>query len=365
MTRWIRILTVCAALVSMGAMLARAERVEELPSLGGFDARAYDINDLGQIVGCLTVPGGPGLEAVIWNDGVASGLGIAAGNNFSCAYRINIHGEAVGYSETGALPAQPGNTRTATFWDATGPFDIGASLGLKFSTAFDVNDSGVVAMQGDNPNFGPTTGWVWSMDQGGTPAGADPLYRFGANYGINNDNDMVGYAAAGFDGAQAIYTQFVGKGWATGIEIGPQAVRAPAQATAISDTGIIVGQAGDDRSRSNEAVIFKLNPGRPVAWLDKLDDFDDSIALDVNDEGLIVGNSLRFVATGVETRAVAWIDGEIYDLNNLLNASSSFATLLEATAVNDNRDIVGFGRLHDGRVRGFVIYGFNRNPSSN
>ena len=31
---------------------------------------------------------------------------------------------------------------------------------------------------------------VWSLAQGGIPAGADPIYRFGANYGINNLNDL-------------------------------------------------------------------------------------------------------------------------------------------------------------------------------
>jgi len=364
MTRWIRILTVCVALGPMAAMLAWGQQVEELPTLGGSAAWAYDINDLGQIAGCSTLAGDAVLEATVWNEGVPGGLGVAAGTDFSCANAINIHGEAVGYSETGAVPEQPGNPKTATFWDGAGAFDIGASLGLKRSIAYDINDAGVAALEGDNPNgFGGTAGYAWSIMMGGTPAGADPIYRFGANYGINNANDLVGFAAAGFDGAQAIYARFNGKGWDVGIEIGPQAVRAPARANAISDSGIVVGQAGDDRRRSNEAVIFKLDPRRPVAWLDKLDDFDDSNARDVNDDGLIVGDSLRFGDTGVEQRAVAWVDEKIFDLNLLLNPSSDFEILVSATGVNNSRDIVGYGRLHDGSVRPFVIHGFVGNPN--
>ena len=314
---------------------ASGKTVVELPTLGGSNARAEDINDRKQIVGFSTHAGEAVAEATIWNAQVA------------------------GYSEFGTVPGQPGNAKTATFWDAGGAVDIGSVIGLNHSIAYDLNDNGVVALQGDNPNgFGGTAGYAWSLSMGGTPAGADPIYDFGANHGINILNDMVGFAAAGFDGAQAIHTAFHGTGWDIGTEIGPQAVRAPASANAISDTGIIVGQAGDGRRHVFEAAIFALNPRRSVIWLDKLDDFDDSTALDVNDVGLIVGESLQFGNTGVDQRAVVWVDEEIFDLNRLVRPHSNFEQLLSATGVNIHGDIVGYGQLHDGKIRGFVIYGF-------
>jgi uncharacterized membrane protein len=359
----IRIAVLCVVLIAAGAMAAWGAQVEELPTLGGSTARAYDVNEDGQVVGCSTRVGYTAIEATVWTAGVPEGLGVAAGTNFSCANAINIHGEAVGYSETGVAPGQPGNLRTATFWDAGGPFDIGASLALNFSTANDINDGGVAALQGDSPNpFGSTAGWAWSMALGGTPAGGDSIYRLGANHGINNSNDLAGYAAAGFDGAQAIYTRFNGKGWDIGIEIGPQGVRAPARANAISDSGIVVGQAGDGRQRSSQAARFTLDPHRPVAWLDTLEGFDFADALDVNDGALIVGEMFRFTAAGLESRAVAWIDGRAIDLNRFLNPTSSFAILVSATGVNNRGDIVGCGLLHNGDERAFVIYGFRPNP---
>lgn len=360
-----RILSFFAVLSAWGAMAAWAQPVQALPTLGGTYSWAYDINDLGQIAGCSTHPGDAVLEAVVWNGGVATGLGAAPGTNFSCANAINLRGEAAGYSETGAIPELPGNPRTATFWDAAGAFDLGASLGLVRSVAYDLNDAGFVAMEGDNPVRAGTAGWVWSRTLGGTPAGADPIYRFGANFGIDEGNNLVGYAAVGFDGAQAIHTPYDGKGWGIGTEIGPQGVRAPAAANAVSRGGLVVGQAGDGRRRVNEAVIFKLDRNRPVAWLDKLDDFDESNALDANDSGLIVGDSLRFGEEGVEQRAVVWVDERIFDLNVLLNPASEFEVLVSATGVNDRRDIVGYGVLRNGEVRGFVIYGFSRSPNGN
>jgi uncharacterized membrane protein len=345
--------------------MAWGQQVQELPTLGGANARAYDVNDVGQIVGVSTHAGEAVAEATVWNAQIPTGLGMAAGTNFSFANAINNIGEVAGYSEVGTVPEQPGNAKTATFWGAGGAFDIGGSMSLDHSTAYDLNDGGVVALQGDHPGeFGLTTGFVWSLSMGGTQAGPDPFYRFGANFGINILNDLVGNAAASFDGAQAIYARFNGAGWDTGIEIGPQAVRDPAVANAISDTGIIVGQAGDGRRHRSEAAIFTIGARKPVAWLDKLDDFDDSNALDVNDAGLIVGESRRFASAGVDQRAVVWVDENILDLNYLLNSNSEFHQLLSATGVNNNGAIVGYGRLFNGDVRAFVIDPFVRNANA-
>jgi hypothetical protein len=96
-------------------------------------------------------------------------------------------------------------------------------MGLTRSIAHDINDSSIAALEGNKP--GGTSGYVWNPVQGGLPVGGDPIYQFGANFGINNSNNVVGYNIAGFDGGQAIYTQFNGAGWDVGVEIGPQAVR--------------------------------------------------------------------------------------------------------------------------------------------
>jgi hypothetical protein len=46
------------------------------------------------------------------------------------------------------------------------------------------------------------------------------------------------------------------------------------------------------------------------------------------------------------------------DLNSLLPHDSEFEILLGATGVNIHNDIVGFGRLTDGTLAGFIIEGF-------
>ena len=90
----------------------------------------------------------------------------------------------------------------------------------------------------------------------------------------------------------------------------------------------------------------------------------DSAALDVNDAGLIVGDGIWYLDSGPEKRAVAWVDGQIYDLNQLLRRTSSFRLLVSATGVNANGDVVGYGELYNGDIRPFVIYELGQGPSS-
>ena len=366
MSTWIRalVVSIVLTLILTPAAAIAADPVVELPTLGGAHAQAEDINDLEQIVGWSALAGGR-VEATIWNAGTPSSLGRAPGTDFSFAAAINNSGEVAGYCEFGIIPGEPGNSRTATFWGPGGVIDIGAALRFSYSIGYDINDNGIVALKGDHPEpYQFSTGYVWSPAMGGVQAGADLLYRFGGNHGINNFNDVVGYGAAGLDGAQAILARYDGARWEVGDEIGPQAVRAPASANAISDTGIIVGQAGDDGVHSYEAAIFTLDPRRPVIWLDTLDDFEDSNPLDVNDAGLIVGYSLRYDEYVVDLRAVVWLDEAIYDLNHLLRPNSDFRVLISATGVNANGDVVGYGRLRNGNMRPFLIRRLGQGSSS-
>jgi probable HAF family extracellular repeat protein len=364
MNTWIRALGVLTILTLIPAFAGAADPVVELPTLGGSYAVAEDVNDLGKVVGWSERVGGA-VEATMWSSGVPSSLGLPPAARFSFANAINNVGEVAGYSEIGFVPGDPGNARSATFWGTSGVVDIGAQMEFEDSIAFDINDGGTVVLQADHPGeFGFFTGWVWSEAFGGIPAGPDPLYRFGANFGINDLNDVVGYGAVGFDGHQAILARFNGRGWDNGIEIGPQAVRSPAIANAISNNGIIVGEAGDDGVHVFEAAMFTLDKTKPVVWLDTLDDFEDSSALDVNDAGLVVGFAERYVQGVPERRAVVWVDEQIYDLNHLLRKTSRFRVLTNATGVNAVGDVVGYGVLHGGETRPFIIRELGKGPTS-
>lgn len=76
-----------------------------LPTLGGTDGTALDVNDAGHVVGrSLHASGGP--HAVVWKHGVATDLGTLSGDH-SEARAINNHGVIVGFSsKVGSAPGR-------------------------------------------------------------------------------------------------------------------------------------------------------------------------------------------------------------------------------------------------------------------
>ncbi len=76
----------------------------------------------------------------------------------------------------------------------------------------------------------------------------------------------------------------------------------------------------------------------------------DSYAYSINDKGQIVGSSLA--ADNTQRAFITGKDGLI-DLNTLINPLSGW-TLLEANAINNNGQIVGYG-IFNGQGRGFIL----------
>jgi probable HAF family extracellular repeat protein len=71
--------------------------VTTLPTLGGLNAEAWGINDVGQIVGAADVDA-TFTHACVWHNGTVRDLGALPGAQFSEAVAINASGVAVGFS---------------------------------------------------------------------------------------------------------------------------------------------------------------------------------------------------------------------------------------------------------------------------
>lgn len=121
-------------------------------------------------------------------------------------------------------------------------------------------------------------------------------------------------------------------------------------ACAINNHGVMAGQ-----SALNNTVWH------PVLWqngvisdLGVLPGDLVGIAAAVNNRGDVVGASVSAPgpATG-NPRAYLWQNGVMTDLNTLVPADSPLF-LLTAFAINDAREIVGFGATNDGEIHGFL-----------
>ncbi|MFT5423935.1 MAG: putative HAF family extracellular repeat protein [Phycisphaerales bacterium] len=336
---------------------AHAQSVQQLEGFTGANARAYGINDSGQIVG--QADASTGFErAVTWERGVIRDLGSVFGaSSSSVANAINNNGEIVGGSVDATFSA------TATRWNSGGITDIGADMRVGGpSLAWAINDFGQVAGQASFSG-GFSTGFFWDAKQGGGEMGTPSASNGGANMGINNSATMVGHSFFFGDPNNATMA-LPGKtaGTYDAFTLEPSG-RALSIARAINNNGMIVGHTNNGTGPW-QAAVFTPDEKSAYYSLGTLAGLDTSEALGLNDNGMVVGYAWDGQSTGLDPRAWAWNGSTMFDLNSLLDPKSNFEVLLQATGVNNNGDIVGFGRLYNGEVRSFVINGFVPAPGA-
>jgi len=342
-------LTILALGVLCGSALS--QDVINLPSLGGIGAIANDINDQGEVVGQSAAPGGIGLFATRWDAAHnATNLGALGSSTISEAYAINNNGVIVGFSEDADA------LRSATLWDGRGGvIDVHTAIGaFGSSIPWDINDNGVIVGQAAiSPGF--SKGFVWDQINPVVVAGTIPGYQGGANRGINNAGAIVGSSFFFGDPDDATLAIPDDRGGYEYPAFAPSGFNF-SNATAINNTMMAVGHTSfDSTTNSWNAVIYTGDDRNPVQVLGTLAGLNTSESLDVNDAGMVVGYAWDGEGTGQDPRAWVWVDGTMHDLNELIDDRSDFEILSRATGVNNNGDIVGFGRLLDGSTGAFLI----------
>ena len=353
------------ALFTTAKAAAFAFTLVDLGTLGGSTSFALDVNNLGQVSGNAQTPVGqasPRLNGFLYNGGPLVNLGVLPGsNNFSRGYAINDSGVIVGESDNnisrafvyqgGVMTAltrlagdndrgvahginnagvivgisSNGTVSRPTRWTDGGsgyvPADLGTIAGTATATgrAWDINESGVVAGLSTN-GAGTSQATMWNA---GTITNLTSLgdgTRFSQAFAINEDNEIVGSSSTG----QTV-GQLIGTGSTTSI------TRA-----FLWDGGVIT-----------ELAPFNLytptNNGPTTNY--------HSVANDINDSDLIVGNSQRIAGSGAV--ATLWENGAPIDLNTFLPAGSGWV-LTSAEGINDQGDIVGFGTF-GGNTRAFLL----------
>jgi probable HAF family extracellular repeat protein len=135
-------------------------------------------------------------------------------------------------------------------------------------------------------------------------------------------------------------------------------------AAAINNQNNVVGTTGNN-SRAGEYSYAFLYDGNTVTNLGTLPSDGlgsepglTSFATDINDSDQVVGSSwlvtaLTSLALPEKYHAFVWENGLMTDLNDLIQPDNGWV-LTQATALNDNGDIVGIG-LKNGLKHGFLL----------
>jgi probable HAF family extracellular repeat protein len=192
------------------------------------------------------------------------------------------------------------------------PADLGTVAGMPSSTgrAWAINQNGVAAGLSTNA-AGTSQATLWN---GGTITNLTSLgdgTRFSQAMGLNDVNVVVGSSSTG----QTV-GDLTGNGSTTSI------------------TRAFVWQGGVISELSPANLYTPVNNGPTTNY--------HSVALDINNAGLVVGNSQRI--SGSAAVATLWENGMAVDLNTLIPADGGW-TLLSAEGINAGGDIVGFGTL--------------------
>ena len=237
----------------------------------------------------------------VWTNGQMHDLGTLGGNN-SFASGSNFRGQTVGWAET-------------TVHDPT----CAAPQVLGFEAV--------------------------EWDTSRTPHALPPLSgdTASAATAINARGDVVGISgicenAVGAKSAEHMVL------WQNGVaqqlpNLGGAAWNTP---TMINDAGAVVGfsdHSGDEPGDVYNGHAFLWTAGSGTTDLGTLSGDAVSFAYGISNHGLIVGQSCTAGCAG--SRAFLYQNGTMYDLNGLLDASSSAYSLIFANDINDAGEITG------------------------
>ena len=330
-----------AALLSIAATAPALEfEVKPLTHGNATGSEAYGLNEQGEIVGAMVLPGSSRRYPVLWKNGLAFLLPAPQDSQFNRATAINNDGKIIGTTQK--VINSVTYSRGAV-WEAGSPLmPIQAFLSQSAANIVPlaINDSdqvvgwGTHAISGtlilDNPQgFRWTIGWPNPVNIG---------------FLVTNDTAESSLVSVNSFGTAA--------GYSTDANGNRRVIR---HKNNIQDLGIPAGYTTAQASGINASTAMSVNarlvgqPWRAVRW-DLFDGYQtlptlagknsySHLSVGINDQGTIIGH-----ATGnAEFIPLLWSDGAVHPINTLLTNSNGW-TVSEVNDINERGQMVGFGK---------------------
>ena len=331
-------LKISALLSSLALLLAHSAAAQsgytitDLGALDGGGSAAYGISNSGLVCGVsgLIVQYGPQVgvapRPVTFSNGQVTNLGTfitqprPIDQQAAKASGINDSGQVVGYAST--------NTNLEAFLYSNG------SLQQTLPTQNAINNRGDRVGGGADHALLYSNGVYTDLGTLGGPG------TFSTAYALNNVGQVVGQSET----SPSVSVPLSAFLWQNGKmqDIGKDTTLFDTKANGINDSGLVVGLGFAGTNGTGERAFLWQNGKAQL--LGTLGDMS-SAALGVNNSGTVVGYTQSI--TGA-TRPFLYQNGQMSDL---FTGSDWFGG--EATAINDNGWIVGYG-YHNGVTRAFL-----------
>jgi uncharacterized membrane protein len=349
-------------LVSVAAVATAQAQTYSITDLGALPGAtstyAYGMNDNGDVAGWSG--NGSISTGYVWSHGAMTSIGwLPNGNPGSGLFAVNLFGQAVGVanpSTSGVLQTQGVLYRNNTL------ITIDTSAPSLF--AHSITNTGVIV--GDYTKGGGSSGgtfvpafWAEDPSKPGRFRRTDlvPVSGDTAAYAnaANQSMIIVGYTASQFLGYRGCLWNNDSKH--TPTVLAPAPGDQTAQAVGINDLGMAAGFSWLGVYRVTP-VVWSADPSHTPTALPFLPGTTHAMARAINNLGQVIGTggepdpAAGHAFSGVIP--VVWLNGQIYLLQSLLDASGAGWQITESVAINNAGQIAGNG-IHNGVPSAFVM----------